>query len=148
MNKELLNKYKTFPEPDLLTKEEIEVLLPDLDAIIAWAKQLQEYALQQALNGVKFKGWKVVEGRSNRKFRDEEKVAQKLLKAGYSEDQIYRVQLETLTNLERVVGKAQFNLLLGDLIYKPPGKPALVPESDKRPPYDPNIAAAADFADE
>lgn len=133
--------------PDLLSKEQIEALLPNLDNIIKWAKQVQEYALEQALKGERFKGFKVVEGRSNRTFTDEDKVVDRLIGEGYDEDLLYERKLKTLTQLEALVGKKNFEPLLGELITKPAGKPALVVESDKRPAFTPNVAAAADFED-
>ena len=75
-------------------------------------------------------GWKVVEGRSNRKYTDEEAVAFKVKDAGFDP---YEKKLLGVTAMSTLLGKKKFEELLGGLIYKPPGKPALVPESDKRP---------------
>lgn len=136
------------PAADVLTNEQITVLLPHLDGIISWAKQVQDYALKKALEGENFEGFKVVEGRSNRKFKDDEKVAELLLGEGFDENVIYEKKLATLSKIETLVGKKKFPLLLGDLVEKAPGKPALVPESDKRPKYTPEITAAADFSDD
>lgn len=133
--------------PDLMTKEQIEALLPELDNIISWAKQVQEYALEQALAGVKFKGFKVVEGRSIRTFKDTDAVVDRLTTEGYDADLLYERKLKTLTQIEALVGKKNFEPLLGDLVEKPQGKPTLVPESDKRPELTPNASAKADFED-
>ena len=70
-------------------------------------------------------------GRSIRKFKDEDAVAEAAKGSGYKD--IYRQSLITLTEFEKLMGKAKFDEVLGDLVYKPPGKPTLVPVSDKRP---------------
>lgn len=132
--------------PDLLSKEQIEALLPHLDLIIGWAKQVQEYALEQALNGTKYEGFKVVAGRAVRKFTDTEKVVNALVAEGYDESVIYERSLKTLTQIESLVGKKNFTVLLGTYVDVPQGKPTLVPESDKRPELA-VTSAASDFAD-
>lgn len=134
-------------DPDLLTDEEIEALLPHLDGLVKWAKQVSDYALQQALAGKEYKGYKVVEGRSLRTFTDEDKVVAALKAAGYPEEVIYERRLLTLTSLETLCGKKKFANILGEFVVKPTGKPALVPETDKRPVYSPN-SAADDFSDD
>lgn len=131
--------------PELLSKEEIEALLPELDNIISWAKQIQEYALEQALKGEKYAGFKVVAGRSVRTFKDADAVIDRLTAEGYDEDLLFERKMKTLTQIEALVGKKKFESLLGDLVEKPLGKPVLVPETDKRPAYTPDAAAAADF---
>lgn len=140
-------KIDNLTNPDLLSHEEIEQLLPTLDGLIGWAKQVQEYALNQALRGEKFEGFKVVAGRSIRKFEDEDKVADTLIGEGYDESMIYERKLATITKLETLVGKKRFTALLGSLIIKPVGKPTLVPESDDRPEYETASTAADDFRD-
>jgi hypothetical protein len=98
--------------------------------MISWGNDIKEYALKQAQFGVHFDGWKMVEGRSNRKFTDEAAVASKVKDAGYNP---YEKKLLGITAMSTLLGKKKFEELLGELIYKPPGKPTLVPESDKRP---------------
>ena len=90
----------------------------------------KEYALQKALSGTKFMGFKVVEGRSNRKYTDEDAVARTVESGGFDP---YEKKLLGITAMSQALGKKKFEELLGGLVYKPPGKPALVPESDKRP---------------
>ena len=91
---------------------------------------IKEYALAQAMNGTHYDGFKIVEGRSNRKYTDEEKVAETVTKAGHNP---YEQRLLGITAMTSLLGKTKFNELLGNLVYKPQGKPTLVPESDKRP---------------
>lgn len=133
-------KIPAIKDPDLLSQEEIEQLLPHLDGLMTWAKQVQEYALAQALNGTKYAGYKVVEGRSIRKFSDEDKAVDALRAAGYTDEMLFERKLLSMSGLEALCGKKRFATLVGDLVVKPTGKPALVPESDKRPEYDPSTA--------
>ena len=120
-----------FKLPPLLTDEEIEEILPMLPDITKWANEINAYALEVALNhGKSWSGFKVVEGRSNRKFSDEDAVAAAAKEYGYTD--IYRQSLITLTEMQKLMGKKQFEEILGGLVIKPPGKPTLVPLSDKR----------------
>lgn len=121
-----------FRLPPLLTDVEIEEVLGKLGDITKWANDLLAYATDAALNhGKQWSGYKIVAGRSIRKFKDEDAVAEVAKANGYKD--IYRQSLITLTEFEKLMGKAKFNNVLGDLVYKPPGKPTLVPVSDKRP---------------
>ena len=121
-----------FKLPPLLTDSEIEEVLSKLSDLTKWANEIIAYATDAAVNhGKEWHGFKVVEGRSVRKFKDEDAVAEVAKANGYKD--IFRQSLITLTEMERLMGKAKFEKILGDLIYKPPGKPTLVPLSDKRP---------------
>ena len=124
-----LAKYD-FEMPATLDDIEIAAILAKVDEMISWGNDIKEYALQQAQSGIHFDGWKIVEGRSNRKFTDEAAVAFKVKDAGYDP---YEKKLLGITAMSTLLGKKKFEELLGELVYKPPGKPALVPESDKRP---------------
>ena len=133
-------------DPNLLDKEDIESILPMLDELQAWIKDLSQYALDQALQGVHYKGFKVVEGRSNRKVVDDKGLIDALHKMGYEDDVIMtKPKLQTITALEKAVGKKMFTGIAMPYIDKPKGKPTLVPESDKRPEYS---SAEDDFADD
>ncbi|WP_010271397.1 DUF2800 domain-containing protein [Paenibacillus senegalensis] len=138
-----------FEEPALLSPEEIGEILHKADELKAWAEDISKYALNQAENhGVRFPGWKLVEGRSNRTITDKEKARMVLLDAKYKEDQILKPQeLRGITDLESLIGKKTFTSLMGDLITKPPGKPKLAPVSDPRPEISSAASAAEDFAD-
>ena len=136
-----------FKSADLLQDHEITKVLDRADMFTSWLAAVQEHALNEAVNSDKvWPGYKLVEGRSNRKYSDESLVATKLLKAGFKEDAIYNKKLVGITAMEKVVGKKDFNIHLEGLIIKPPGSPTLVPESDKRPAYHSSEAAAKDFA--
>ena len=121
-----------FRMPPLLTDTEIEEILSVLPDLTKWANEITAYATDAAVNhGKEWQGFKVVEGRSVRKYRDEKKVAEAAKAAGYKD--IWRKSLITLTDMEKLMGKDTFREILGDLVFKPPGKPTLVPKSDKRP---------------
>ncbi len=122
-----------FKDASLLSDTEISKVLSQVDLIKNWVTAVEEYALQAALDGKKFSGFKLVEGRSIRKYVDEKKVANRLVENGYKESAIYEpAKLKTITAMEKMVTKRAFTALLGDLIIKPQGKPTLAPESDKR----------------
>lgn len=129
----------------LSTDELAKDVLPMLPIIKTWLAGVEDYALQQALSGVSLPGWKLVEGRSNRKIVNVEGAATALINAGYAKTAIYKPrELCTITELEKMVGKKQFAALCADFIEKPKGKPTLAEESDKRPALDP---VAEDFKD-
>lgn len=120
-----------FAPPDMLEDSEIEMILERADALTAWAADVKEYALSEALKGRKWNGYKVVEGRSNRKYTDEKAVVSAVKAAGkdpYSEPKILGI-----TEMTKMLGgKKKFDELLSKYVCKPQGKPTLVPESDKR----------------
>ena len=124
-----LAKYD-FAMPSTLEDREVEAVLAKADELVSWLGDLKDYALQQALAGKKWPGWKLVEGRSNRRYVSDEAVAAKVEEAGYSP---YEKKLMGITALTKLLGKRRFDELLTDLIEKPQGKPVLVPETDKRP---------------
>ena len=121
-----------FKMPPLLTDAEIEEVLTVLPDLTKWANEITAYATEAAIHhGKEWNGFKVVEGRSNRKYRDEQLVAEAAKEHGYTD--IYRQSLIPMTEMQKLMGKSAFEDILGDLIYKPPGKPTLVPNTDKRP---------------
>ena len=122
-----------------------EKVLPKLATIKAWVGAMEEKALEDALNGVKFPGYKIVEGRSIRKVSDPGELGKRLLEKGFSSDKVFKpMELETITALEKLVGKKDFAAISDGLIIKPQGKPTLVPDSDKREPLN---SADVDFKD-
>ena len=134
-----------FKKPDLLSADEIGEVLRQAEELTKWAGDVQSYALEQALAGEHFDGWKVVEGRSVRKYADDLQVAEKLKAAGWDEALLYERKLYGITAMERIVGKKKLTEILGDLVVKPAGKPVLVPESDKREALNTTASAQADF---
>ena len=128
-----------FKMPPLLTDNEIEEILFILPDLTKWANEITAHATDAAVNhGKEWNGFKVVEGRSVRKYKDENAIAEKAVASGFKD--IYRKSLIPMTEMQKLMGKTKFEEILGDLIYKPPGKPTLVPNSDKRPAM--NVADA------
>lgn len=119
-----------FEVPAKLHNSEIEFILSKADHFLSWVNDIKEYALKQALDGTEYKGFKIVKGRANRKFTDVNVVAQIVADEGYNP---YERKLLSISSMTSVLGKAKFEELLGGYIYKPQGKPVLVPDSDKRP---------------
>lgn len=117
-----------------LTDDQICQILTASAEIKAWLSDIESHTVQRLSDGETLPGWKLVEGRSNRKIKEPEALAEKLLNCGVDASRIYKPQeLQSLTALEKAVGKARFNELCGEFVYKPQGKATLVPESDKRP---------------
>ena len=131
-----------FQSPALLDDEEIADILGKVDALTAWASDVKEYALQQAISGKEWTGWKLVEGRSNRKYTSEAAVATTVEGAGFDP---YERKVLGVTAMQKMLGKTRFEELLAPYIEKPQGKPTLVPESDKRPAMN---TAKNDFMEE
>ena len=119
-----------FEVPATLEDHEIEAILMKVDQLTSWAEDVKEYALNQALQGKEYEHFKVVEGRSNRKYTDENAVAFAVKDAGFDP---YEKKLLGITAMTSLLGKKKFEELLGGMITKPPGKPTLVSKSDKRP---------------
>ncbi len=124
-----LAKYD-FEMPANLEDTEIAAILPKVDELVSWVNDIKEYALQQALSGTAYDGYKVVEGKSNRRYMNEQSVAAIVSDNGFDP---YEKKLLGITAMTSLLGKAKFNELLGSLIEKPQGKPTLVPNTDKRP---------------
>ncbi len=131
-----------FKRPPLLTDEDIEDILSKVDGLVAWASDIKEYALEQAVSGKEWRGWKLVEGRANRRYTNEVAVEQAVANAGYDP---YERKLLGITAMQKRLGKARFDELLSAYIEKPQGKPTLVPESDTRPAMN---LAKSDFTED
>ncbi|MCO7125090.1 DUF2800 domain-containing protein [Sporolactobacillus shoreicorticis] len=135
-----------FADPPTLAPEEIGDVLTKADELRKWAEDVENYALVNAQNGTKFPGWKLVEGRSNRKYTDEDQVAEKLRKEKYTDEQIFQKKLLAITKMQKLLGKKRFDELLSGLVVKPAGKPTLARESDKRPEIGSTASAVSDFS--
>ena len=131
-----------FAPPAELSVAEVADVLAKIPELKAWASDVEAWALAKARAGTQIPGFKVVAGRSIRKYTDEAAVAEAAKAAGYSD--IWDKRLIGITAMERLMGKRAFTETLGDLVIKPEGKPTLVPESDKRPALH-RVSAATDF---
>ena len=128
-----------FAQPATLGNTEIADILKKADSLAAWAADIKEYALNQAKKGVKFDGFKLVEGKSNRKYLDEAAAAKLVEAAGFDP---YDKTIKGITSMEKLLGKKRFLEILSEYVVKPKGKPTLVPDTDKRLAIN---AAAEDF---
>lgn len=136
-------KYE-FEEPMLLSDEELIDAYEKIGKIQIWANAVADYIFQEALAGKQWPGYKLVAGRSNRQWKDQDAVANKLKEFKYTDDDIYTKKLLGIGAIEKLLGKTNFNFALSELVVKPEGKPTLVPESDKREPLN---SAKTDFED-
>ena len=135
-----LAKYD-FMEANCLGDDEVEEVLAKVEGLTTWANDVKDYALKKALSGHMWKNWKVVEGKANRKYKDEEAAAKAVTEAGFDP---WEKKVLGITAMEKLLGKAKFKELLGDIVVRPSGKPALVLRSDKRP----EITAAEAFKED
>ena len=133
---------RDFKQPDLLTDEEILDILPVAASLNNWVQDLIAYATQQAVNGRDWPGYKLVAGRSVRRYTSEAEVIKAATEAGFTD--IYKTTLLGVGDLEKRMGRKKFSEVLGKYVIKPVGAPQLVPESDPRKPYS---DAASDFND-
>ena len=118
-----------------LTDGEIGHILGEIDDLTKWAEDLKAAALTKIQEGGDIPGWKVVEGKSNRKFKDgteEKAIVAAARKAGFEKALLYETKMLTLSQIEKLMGKKTFTEALGQYVVKPQGKPTLAPESDKR----------------
>lgn len=137
-----------FRNPDLLIDEEVTDILDRVDLFKNWVESVEAYALDQAVkHGKQWPGYKVVEGRSNRKYSNETAIANLLREKGHGDDVIFKKSLYGITELTKLLGKKQFDLIVSPLLVKPPGKPALVAAADPRPAISSLENARQDFAE-
>lgn len=128
-----LEEYKSM-KPPIISNEEVGQILERAKNLAKWVSDLEEYALGECLKGNEIAGWKAVEGRSVRQFTDQDKAFEILKANGIAEEMLYERKPLTLAATEKLIGKPKFKELLVQYVNTPPGKPALVPESDKREP--------------
>lgn len=131
-----------FRQANLLSLDEISDILGKVDGIISWAEAVKKFAQVQAEQGAHIPGYKLVEGRSNRCYIDEEFVMDKLVEEAYELDKIAPRKLLGITAMEKLLSPKVFKALLNPLVARPPGKPTLVPATDKRAEFN---SAARDF---
>ena len=123
--------------PPLLSDEEIGALLTQAEGLAAWYADLQDYAREAILAGRTIPGWKVVEGKRVRAFKDADAALEIMRKEGYDDAVLFERKPKTLAQLEKLTGKKRFGELMEDNITWPPGKPTLVTLDDKRDAYAP-----------
>jgi hypothetical protein len=119
-----------FAEPVLLGDHEIAGILTKADDLASWVGDIRGYALSVLERGGKLEGFKLVEGRSVRRYTDDQAAAGAVSASGLDP---YEHKVLGITAMTSMLGRSRFNEILGPFIYKPRGKPTLVPDSDKRP---------------
>ena len=140
-----LAKYE-FKTADLLTLEEIGEILQKAKDLDNWVKELEKYALAESLKGNEVPGWKAVNGRGSRSFKNTDEAIKVLVDNGIAEELLYERKYLTLAQIEKVIGKKDFNNLVGNLIVMNVGKPTLVEASDKREAITNRIKAEDEFS--
>lgn len=139
---------KAFEDPATLSDEETVEILKKAKLFMDWIGSVTDYALAQAVeHGKAWPGMKLVEGLSRRRYSNEDEIASVLIKAGLNSADIYSMKLIGLTDMTKLLGKADFERLLSDYVVKPQGAPVLVPESDKRPAFSSVARAQEAFKD-
>lgn len=136
-------------KPPLLSNEEVGEFLAQGEDVAKWIKDLQEYALSECLAGNSIPGWKAVEGRGSRDWSDMDAAFDRLTKSGITEEVLlWERKPLSLAQVEKLVGKKEFQDSVGDLVIKHPGKPALVKDSDKREAITNKVSASEVFKEE
>lgn len=125
----VVNDFDRYEYPELLTEDEICDLIEKIDKYKGWLESVNKFVYDEALRGHKWKGYKLVAGRSSRVITDEEAIRQDLLSKKYLEDEIFNIKLKGIGDLEKLVGKKQFSALYGQYVKSKPGNPKLVPDS-------------------
>lgn len=145
-----LEDFKDFALPnqtdgaDVLTDAQVGDLLQRGELLIEWVESLKKYALDACLAGKEIPGWKAVEGKSIRKWSDQDKALDAIIAAGTPREVVFDTVPKSLSNLEKLLGKKEFEKVAGALVVRPPGKPMLAAASDKRPAYS---SVQSDFKD-
>jgi hypothetical protein len=135
-----------FRKPPLLSDEEIAQVLAKADALSRWADDVYAFAQDEAIiHGKQWPGYKLVEGRSNRRYTSEDEVIRAAQAAGYT-DIFKQPALIGITEMTSLMGRENFKRILGDLVYKPQGKLTLAPDSDRREPIT-KTSAQTDFTE-
>lgn len=125
----VVNDFDKYEYPELLTEDEICDLIEKIDKYKGWLESVNKFVYDEALRGHKWKGYKLVSGRSSRVITDEEAIRQDLLSKKYLEDEIFNIKLKGIGDLEKLVGKKQFSALYGQYVKSKPGNPKLVPDT-------------------
>ncbi len=133
--------------PPVLSDAEVGDALTRGAELVSWYKDLEEYALQACLDGKTIPGYKAVEGRGSRAWVDTDKAIAQLIKDGIDEALLYERKPVTAPAAEKLLGKQVYHDLVEPLVVKQPGKPALAPASDKRPPYNAALIAFGGTSD-
>lgn len=131
----IISVFPVKDEPSLLTDDEIGLILAKAKELVSWSNAVEEYALNAILSGKEIQGWKAVEGRSVRVFSDADKAFEKIVESGTPEEMLYERKPLSLSQIEKLLGKKEFESIVSSFVIKPQGKPTLAPSDDKRPVF-------------
>lgn len=138
----------TEKKPPLISNEEVGEYLKQGEDVSKWLKDLQDFALKECLAGKEVSGWKAVEGRGSRTWTDMDAAFGALTAAGTPGEMLWERTPLTLSQVEKLVGKKEFETIVGDYVVKNPGKPTLVKDTDKRIAITNKITAQEAFKEE
>ncbi|TDX21649.1 uncharacterized protein DUF2800 [Modicisalibacter xianhensis] len=140
------------PAPQQLTREQVAAILSHSGRITNWLKAIEAHAQAALEAGEELPGYKLVRGRSNRRWIDERQAQQVILKTLYEmtdstsearELAIQPAKLRTPAQVEKVLGKQK--AILEELTEKPEGRVTIARESDKRVAIDPAALDGSQF---
>ena len=131
----IISVFPVKEEPALLTDDEIGLILAKAKKLVSWSNAVEDYALNAILSGKEIQGWKAVEGRSVRVFSDADKAFEKIVESGTPEEMLYERKPLSLSQIEKLLGKKEFESIVSSFVIKPQGKPTLAPSDDKRPVF-------------
>ena len=131
----IISVFPVKEDPALLTDDEIGLILAKAKELVSWSNAVEEYALNAILSGKEIQGWKAVEGRSVRVFSDADKAFEKIVESGTPEEMLYERKPLSLSQIEKLLGKKEFESIVSSFVIKPQGKPTLAPSDDKRPVF-------------
>ena len=119
------------PKANTLSDAALRKALDAKGLIEGWLSAVETVVKERLEGGDGFPGYKLVEGRSQRRWSNE-KAAEAVLVDLVGQDKAFAVKLISPSQAEKVLGKVRKEDI-ADLITKPSGAPTLAPESDKRP---------------
>ena len=122
-----------YDDPATLSEAEIAEILSRSEAIKAWLQSVADFATDMvSRRQAKYPGWKLVRANTKRKITDEAKAAEALKAAGYKEEDYYTQKLKGITELTKLCGAQNFEMILKGIVVKPDGKLTLAPADDPR----------------
>lgn len=142
-----ISLFEDHEDPDLITPLDAGSVLERAAGMKDWLKAIENKVFEALMAGGEVEGWKLVEGRSTRKYTDEAEIEKRLRAKKYKVADIYEKKMIGVTKMEKLLGKKKMAELIGDLIDKPRGAAQLAPASDKRPEYNPEEAILEAFDD-
>ena len=127
--------FEDYEKTDILTPVDAGSILERAQGMRKWLDAIEGIVYGALMEGGSVDGWKLVEGRSTRKYKDTDEIEKRLRAKKYKVSDIYEKKMIGITKMEKLLGKKVMSELIGDLIEKPRGAAVLAPASDTRPEY-------------